>query len=238
MRYELGIEDMERDHWIAWALDFFGCYHSARTQEEAVEGAPAAIVAYFNWLAGCGHPHPLAAEPVETRIAQVFRAFPDPDDANYIVNAFFEHDRRPLTDADVEQAFWLLDCTRRDLLAVIDQIPSEKLAEPIPGLQQGAIFKGTIDGVLDHMAISEWWYFDRLGLAFDRRDMPADPLERLETVRVHAREQLPKLIDDERVVVASGEQWSGRKLLRRMLWHERDHTQQIAKLAHLPGTNN
>jgi hypothetical protein len=32
------------------------------------------------------------------------------------------------------------------------------------------------------------------------------------------------------VATLSGETWSARKVLRRAMWHERDHTQHIRKL--------
>jgi len=34
------------------------------------------------------------------------------------------------------------------------------------------------------------------------------------------------------VVALAGEVWSARKVLRRSLWHERDHTQHILQLRH------
>jgi hypothetical protein len=47
-------------------------------------------------------------------------------------------------------------------------------------------------------------------------------------VREQFAEVLPKLVGDERIVTRVSEPWSARKILRRALWHERDHTQQIA----------
>ncbi|MDW8214000.1 MAG: hypothetical protein RMJ55_10615 [Roseiflexaceae bacterium] len=39
------------------------------------------------------------------------------------------------------------------------------------------------------------------------------------------------MADDKRVVAGQGgEVWSARKVVRRALWHERDHTQHIARL--------
>jgi hypothetical protein len=78
---------------------------------------------------------------------------------------------------------------------------------------------------------AEWWYLDRLGLAFAQKDVPDEPVDRLEKVRNHLVMALPGLVGDDRVVTPNGEGWSARKLVRRALWHERDHTHQIARLA-------
>ena len=223
MRYRLGIEDIEPNHWVAWVLELPGCFSSARTQEEAVAQAPSRISAYFAWLSSHGRATFLTSERIEVQVVEVFHSFVSEGD--YVVNAFFEDDRRPLIHDEVKNGLWLLDCSRRDLLAVIQQMSSEKLSQPISGEVQGSIA-----GILDHIAWAEWWYFDRLNLAFEREEMPGDPLAKLEKVRAHTRAQLPKLVGDGQVVECIGEQWSARKVLRRALWHERDHTQHIAKL--------
>ncbi|MEK7327889.1 MAG: hypothetical protein AAB217_21800 [Chloroflexota bacterium] len=57
-------------------------------------------------------------------------------------------------------------------------------------------------------------------------------MTKLEQVRAHSRACLPKLISDTQIVTLVDEAWSARKVLRRTLWHERDHTRQIAKLTH------
>lgn len=87
----------------------------------------------------------------------------------------------------------------------------------------------SVGGILDHTAIAEWWYFDRLdmGLVSSWRELPAEPLVKLDQVRAHSRACLPKLIGDTRIVTLVDEQWSARKILRRAIWHERDHTRQI-----------
>jgi uncharacterized damage-inducible protein DinB len=200
-----------------------GCFSSAFTQEEVIAQTPARISEYFAWLASHGRVTSLPKDPIEVQVAEVFRSFISEGD--YVVNAFFEDDRRPLTSGELEDVFWLLDRTRRDLLAVIQPIPAARLHQPIPGEVQGSIA-----GILDHIAWAEWWYFDRLGLAFNRAEMPEDPFAKLAKVRAQTRARLPELVGDDRVVERVGELWSPRKVLRRTLWHERDHTQHIAKL--------
>ena len=49
-------------------------------------------------------------------------------------------------------------------------------------------------------------------------------------MRAHFRSILPRLDGVNKIVGVKGEFWSPRKMLRRALWHERDHTEHIRKL--------
>jgi hypothetical protein len=49
-------------------------------------------------------------------------------------------------------------------------------------------------------------------------------------VRVHLVSLLPTLVGVAQVIELDGELWSPRKLLRRTLWHEREHTVHIQRL--------
>jgi predicted RNase H-like HicB family nuclease len=225
MPYHLGVEDVEPNHWVAYVFDLPGCYSSAETEEGAVLLAPARIAEYFDWRTRRGRPSPLADEGIVTQVDEGFRAYPDKDDPDYIVNAFFEDDRRPLKPGEIGDVRWLLAQTRADLLAVVEPIT--------PTQREKRIAEGRfkrINDILMHVARAELWYFDRLGLAFPRDDMPNDPLKALEQVRANTVANLPRLAGDTRVVERSGERWSARKVVRRMLWHERDHTQHIGKV--------
>jgi len=60
--------------------------------------------------------------------------------------------------------------------------------------------------------------------------MPEEPQARLEKVHDYFAATLPKMEGVKQVVGIEGELWSPRKVLRRTLWHERDHTEHIRKL--------
>ena len=225
MPYHLGVEDMEPNHWIAYVFDLPGCTSSAETQDGAVLLAPARIAEYFDWRTRRGRPSPLADEGIVTQVDEVFRSHPDKDDPETIVRAFFKDDRRPLKPDEMDDVRWLLEQTRADLMAVIEPITATRRKRGISGER----FKD-INDILMHVAWAERWYFDRLGLAFPRDDMPNNPLKALDKVRANTLAMLPRLVGNTQVVERSGELWSARKVVRRMLWHERDHTQHIGKV--------
>ena len=62
---------------------------------------------------------------------------------------------------------------------------------------------------------------------FPREDVPEDASARLEKVRSYFLTVVPTLVGDDRLAETEMETWSPRKMLRRALWHERDHTQHI-----------
>jgi predicted RNase H-like HicB family nuclease len=80
MRFQLGVEDIEPGHWIAWVFALPGCFTSASSQDEAVADAPAEIVVYFDWLTAHGEPMPAARATIETEVVSVFHAFTSEDD--------------------------------------------------------------------------------------------------------------------------------------------------------------
>jgi uncharacterized damage-inducible protein DinB len=223
MHIRLAVEDIEPNHWIAWALDLPACYSSARTMADAITHAPKKIVEYYSWISKHDKSTPFVDEPLEVQIVETFQSRASREDPDYLVNAFFEDDRRPLGYWEVAIALQLLDWTRQDLLGVIQGVSPIQLTETFSGEA-----RGSITGILNHIAGAENWYFGQLGLG--QGDLPADPLEKLEMVRRNSRKQLIKLVGDEQVLQNCDELWSGRKIVRRTLWHERDHTQHILQL--------
>jgi len=225
MHIRLAVEEVEPNHWIAWALDLPACYSSATTMAEAVAHAPQKIEEYFSWLLGHDRLVPIINDPIEVEVVETFHSFVSSEDPDYIVNAFFEDDRRPLEYWDVEIALRLLDWTRQDLLGVIHSTTKDQLTKVILGE-----VRGSITGILNHIALAENWYFNQLGYGIEQAQLPSDPLEMLKVVRANTREHMVKLLGDDRITKNCDELWSARKIVRRTLWHERDHTQQSRQL--------
>lgn len=226
MHIRLAVEDVEPNHWIAWALNLPACYSSANTITDAVAHAPQKIAEYFSWLLSHDRLMPIINEPIEVEVVETFHSFISSENPDYIVNAFFKDDYRPWGYWDNEIALRLLDWTRQDLLGVIHSTTQDQLTQAIMGEVHGSIM-----GILNHIASAENWYFNQLGYGLERAQLPSDTLEKLIVVRTNTREQLIKLIGDERIIKNCDELWSARKIVRRTLWHERDHTQQSRQLS-------
>jgi hypothetical protein len=193
---------------------------------------PSAIRTYSQWI-GQREPTWLKVEKIELEVEGVWDDYYvnkdfDPagqENGNYLVDSWFQHDWKPLAAADIERGLKLLAWSRKDLLGLVAKLPPGQLEQSHPGEKWSSI-----NGILGHLGGTEWWYMDRLGKAFARRQLPKAPLERLEKVRAAFIKLLPKLEGLNAVVGLDGEFWSPRKVLRRAVWHERDHTVHIRKL--------
>jgi len=230
MPYRLAIEDIESDRWLAWALDLPGCYAAAPTETDALAQAPAAIAAYLAWLA---HHDPCLPLPpqhaIDTQLVETFRAHPSAADPDYLVNALFEDDRRPLGLGELALARRVLEWSHQELLALLQPLGASRLSQPIPGE-----VRGSLGGILEHVAGAENWYLGMLRLGLDRASLPAAPLAHLERVRAHTLACWWSLLGDTRVTTCAGEGWSARKIVRRTLWHQRAHTAQIGRMLSAP----
>jgi len=225
MRVRVGVEDIEPDSYVAWCFDLPGCYGKGATADDAIMSLRGAVAAYFDWVESRYPSFGCRNHDLDISVEERFTAFQCDGDADYLVNAFFEDDRRPLGYWNVVVGCQLLDWTRRDLLRVLHDVSTERLQEPIPGERQGSLA-----GILEHVAGAENWYIGQLAQAVDWADLPSDPLARLAQVRKNTLEQLQRLVADGRIMTDRCERWSARKILRRALWHERAHTAQIARL--------
>jgi hypothetical protein len=229
MLIRTGVENNLEGRSMAWSLEHPGCFAYGPDGEAALEALPAALRLYAAWIAKHTSQSWLPDEPAEVRLEDTWdgyvidKQFERAEDG-YAVDAWFLHDWKPLTQIEIERGLHILAWSRLDLLATVSGLGSEKLAQTYPGE------RWSILGILKHIGGAEWWYLDRLGLAFPLAEVPADPYERLEKVRSHMIQVLPTLAGSKQVTGIDGEFWSPRKVLRRAAWHELDHLAHIRKL--------
>jgi len=230
MIFRIGIENNNDGiRTIAWALEHPGCFAYGNNAEQAISNLPDAIFSYATW-AQTRSADWLDASQIELAIDETFECYRIDEktfervEKGSMVESFFLHDWKPLTHLEIEHALKILSWTRDDLLDTIGSLDPEKMAAKYPGE------RWSIDGILRHVGGAEWWYMERLGLIFPENELPKASRERLEKVRVVLVELLPQLEDVNQVVGLDGEFWSPRKMLRRAVWHERDHVDHIRKL--------
>ncbi len=234
MLIRIGLENNIEGRSLAWALDLPGCFAYGADGAEALLKVPQAVLQYADWIAAHTDASWLAnlgdfdVRLVETwdcySIDDNFDEVPAGRDVNEI-NAWFRQDWKPLAEADVQRGLLLLDWSRADLLASVAGLTPEQLDAGWPGE------RWSINGILNHVGGAEWWYLDRLDLAgIPREQVSRVPTERLAMVRARFKEVLPTLVGAKLVRGKSGEFWSPRKVLRRAVWHERDHVNHIQKL--------
>lgn len=229
MRIRLGIE-MHRDgQTLAWALDHPGLFSSGAGEQAALDAFPAALTAYAGWINAKGGTLPFDPASVEHWVDEVFKTYQinqnyELADEGYEVNAFFRMDWKMLSAEEIASGLQLLAWTRQDLLDLLRGVDQQALSVKHPGE------RWDISGILRHLGGAEWWYLDRLGLAFPQADLAREPFARLEQVRQRLIQVFPTLAGVVNVLGVDGEVWSPRKLLRRTVWHELDHIGHIRRL--------
>jgi DinB superfamily len=233
MIFQVGVENNFEGRSIAWALEHPGCFAYGTNAEGAALNLESALSKYAGWILRHDTRTWLSFsdDEIETVINGTWDVYYINDELDlateadgYNVNSFFPYDWKPLTSLDIEHGLELLTWSRDDLLKSIQGISPEKLEATYPGE------RWSIKGILGHVGGAEWWYLDRFGMAFPREQLSEEPFVRLEKVRKHFAYSLSKLEGVGRVIGVDGEFWSPRKLLRRALWHERDHIDHIRKL--------
>ncbi len=233
MIFQVGVENNNEGRSIAWALEHPGCFAYGTNANGAVSNLESALSKYASWILRHDTRTWLTFSDAEIEIVingtwDVYFINDDLDITTeadgYSVNSFFPYDWKPLTELEIKRGLALLTWSRDDLLKSVQGLSPEKLEATYPGE------RWSIKGILGHVGRAEWWYLDRLGLAFPREQLPEEPLVRLEKVRKQLNSALFRLDGVKRVIGVDGEFWSPRKLLRRAMWHERDHTEHIRKL--------
>lgn len=233
MLYKIGLENGDENRSIAWTLGHPGSFAYGVNAEEALAATPEAIRAYIAWIKAHNHDYCwLPDTEIQVNVDDTWQVYfidenYDRVKKGYAVNAWFFHDWKPLTEQDLERASKLLSWSRSDLLDIIQYLNQDTLDKTYPNE------RWSIAGITNHIGGAEWWYLDRLDLAFPREELPGDPFIRIQEVRAHLNQVLPTLLGSTKVVGIDGEFWSPRKLIRRAVWHERDHTAHIKKLLDL-----
>jgi hypothetical protein len=230
MQVRIGLENGFDDRSLAWALDHPGCFAYGADGDTALVAMARAIPEYIAWMARRTRAAWFEPAAIDIRLAEVWEDYQVDDRYQRAaqgtpVNAWFQNDWQPLTVEEVRHGQLLLEWSRADLLEAFRQAPPDRLDQDHPGE------RWTIRGILAHVGTTQWWLLDRLDQAgVPRSGLPKDPLERCEAMYARLAQVLPSLAGSEQVTGKAGEFWSPRKLLRRSVWHQRDHADHIRKL--------
>lgn len=221
---------------ILFAFAYPGACGWGPTEADARERLRAGLRSTLDWLDAHGLDHlaprgDVDVEQFDVAVTERVPATGDPRQCD--TEGFFEFDRRPYADADVSRTAALLAASRRDLLDAV-------AGRSAPTLDRRLVEdRRTVREILDHVAVAEHWYLTRVDLPVDVRDgwrgYPDDTFERLTVTRADVERVLRALPDvpaERRSAtrVADGERWSVRKVLRRLVWHERLHYRQLVRL--------
>jgi predicted RNase H-like HicB family nuclease len=181
-----------------------GASARGQTIEEAKENIRLAIEQYLSLLRNVGEPVPKADEPI-------LLEFEETEETTFVT------DYDPMLPNELETLFRWMAISRQELMDMLRCMPQE-MWDWRPSEDAWSVAQ-----IICHLAESDLWYTDRL------KQWPEAPLYRLAATRGIALERLRAVPETERgkVVHHQGEDWTMRKVIRRMLEHEREHIAQV-----------
>ena len=211
-RFAVGIEEGADGGFVAHGLNLPGCAAPGGTAEEAVHGFADALQQWLQFLAFIGQPVPPDDAELEVAVDEWLQT--DARVAEGETVACFAADLPALGDEELQAGVQRLGELRGLLLARIRRRPDAELDAPAEG-------GWTVRSILEELARAQWWLLSRLG-ATPMAETPERTLARLDTAMALVVQHLGHLPAERRGtrLELDGEEWTPRKVLRRLLWLE------------------
>ena len=212
MRIAVGLEEGADGGVMAHALDLPGCAGTGASPQAAVAALERALPGWLRFLAAAGEPVPPPEAEIELAVDEWVAT-----DARVLEGetaALFAAELAPLAQAEAERGVRRLGELRARLLARVRRRPEALLDAETPGGM-------TARQVMEELARAQWWTLTRLG-ATPMAEVPETTLARLDTAMALVVDRLTALPDGARDLrlELDGEEWTPRKVLRRLLWLE------------------
>ncbi len=225
MLIRVGMEKYPGNNFTAWALDFPGCVAYGKDEAEALLTLPRKLLEFDYWVRLHTDDPWFELDSMDFHVDETFVVSQtDHQGMEYEVNAFFKDDLRPLGEPEVSQALQIIRWQQDELLAGIDFVGEEQLNR----IETGQ--RWSIMGILRQLASAEVHYLQNFGLETSQILSDTDPISAINYSFEAVIKALSELAGDSRIVDYAQENWSARKLVRRLLWLRRDHIDQIRQL--------
>ncbi len=235
VKVNLGVEVDPKGQAMAWVAELPGCYARGRTAREALEKISLAVDEYCVWLRAHGEEMdpPGAVEVAGVETVQV-----DSDLGQGLSSGLFAFDQAPVDPGVAALALRAASYARADLMSLVVGLGPTAPSEPLEGTAR------TLAQTLDHMVVTDLWYAIRL--------LPPNALEEraylLSAIRDACLPAMAEWADESAHVEphlypsltlpsdaeadpaqAGSEGWTGYKVLRRYVWHDRLHYRALMR---------
>ena len=226
MLIRVGLEYGIGGRTLAWGLDFPGCFAFGEEDAELMLRFAKALLTFEEWVRlHTDEPWFQLLNP-DFRIVEAYHnkqnsAGGEDEESR----AAFEDDLRPLEREEITNALQVFRWQREELLAGLEFLPARLFEQTIPG--QG----WKIMDVVKQIARTERLYLKNLDLPVPDIADGTPPLNALQLCRQQVEKLLPGLEGSRVAVEQNGELWTGRKLVRRLLWQQRVRIDEIKSLA-------
>jgi predicted RNase H-like HicB family nuclease len=206
-----------------------GCWVFGRTPERALKKLRAVVGDWFAWLSSHGEKVSVGAE-FELKVVEKMSVNYNPVCAGKPEPLFWS-EVLPITKKDVAWTLRLMKYSRDDLLNIVHGLTDDCLDWPFSNEPR------TIRNCLRHIAYVEPWYIGRLNVDL-QYEHPRKVLALLDCTRLAVvdylesfpREKMRGVFQPTRDTSPTCNLWTARKVLRRLVDHERLHTRYVERV--------
>jgi len=208
----VGLEEASNGFIHVHALSLPGCVASGPTKEIALDRFTGELSRWLSFLSRKGARVPPPESELEVAVDEWVATDADVAAGESLV--CFAADRVYLDETEAVVGVQLLGDLRGRLLPHIRRERDARLesigSPPV-----------TLRTILDELARAQWWTLTRLG-ASPMAEVPPSVVGRLDTAMALVVQEIVHLSEDARgrVLLLDGEEWTARKVLRRLLWLE------------------
>jgi len=207
-----------------------GCWVFAKTKNKALKKARVAVVEWFEWMKKHKERVPDLKGKLKIEVAELLWVNYNPVEAGKPEPLFWS-EVLPVKKDDIKKTLKLMYYSRQDLLALVSPLTQEQLDWNPPGEPR------SIRNCLKHIAIVEPWYINRLNIKLPEA-YPRDVFKLLNHTREivldclndFPREKMKGVFIPQKYKSPVCDLWTARKVLRRLVDHERLHTKYIQKV--------
>ncbi len=208
----VAIEEGADGAFLAHGFTLPGCVAMGSSAEDAVEAWTVAMNDWLQFLSDAGEPTPPREVEIDVQVDEWVRT-----DARVLAGestACFDADHEPMSREEIARAVRILGALRARILPWFRRSKDADLElMGTPELN--------VRLILDELARASWWILTRLG-ASPLGEVPERVISRLDTSMALVVTRLTEI--DEATLEGSieieGEEWTVRKVVRRLLWLE------------------
>lgn len=207
---------------MLWADSFPGAFSRGETVSMALEKFPKALSEYAQWAHGAPLPNLAESDFVVTHAYQTDLKVDDADS-----DVLFPSERLPMDMTEYTQKKQLCIRSAQDFEKLFASIPQKDRALR----KSRRTFYGKIPcsarEMIDHANRVMEYYANAVGVPFENEGGLTENRKRL----FRALEATPDFLSPRVYTAKDGELWTRKKLLRRILWHDRIHARALYRLA-------
>lgn len=220
---EIYIEGHPDTHWMAHLLDEPGCIWIAEDKDKLMAQGLGAVDKFMHWLEQNGEPRRRLHGKSKLEVADI-QEIPQLGQSGAAV-AIFTPDYNRILKEDIALVIRRLGYARRELLELVTALHVDVMDWQPPG------GKRTLRQNLEHICNCQWFYLSRI-LGMDLQDRvtgsrPEDTMQALHWMQQNITRILlgwpPTLSNGVFKLDKPSEDWTPRKMLRRILEHELEH---------------